>query len=112
MAKSTKKTPNLKVVGEEEEDLIGNAKPRESKAGGVAAAQLRTFVERIERLNEEKRSLADDIKDVFAEAKGNGFDTKAMRKIIAERKMDAAERQEFESVLDIYRHALGMLFDE
>ncbi len=74
----------------------------------VAAQQLRAFIERIERLEEEKKTIGDDIKDVYAEAKGSGFDTKAVRKIIAERKQDAAERLEFESILDLYRHALGM----
>jgi uncharacterized protein (UPF0335 family) len=76
--------------------------------GGVAASQLRSFVERIERLEEEKKALADDIRDVYAEAKGNGFDTKVLRKVIALRKKDAAERQEEEAILDLYLHALGM----
>lgn len=74
----------------------------------VAAGQLRAFIERIERLEEEKKTVADDIKDVYAEAKGAGFDTKAIRTIIAERKKDQAERQEFESILDLYKSALGM----
>ena len=76
--------------------------------GGVAAGQLRSFVERIERLEEEKKSLADDIRDVYAEAKGNGFDTKVLRQVIRLRKKDAAERQEEEAILDLYMHALGM----
>jgi uncharacterized protein (UPF0335 family) len=76
--------------------------------GGVAASQLRSFVERIERLEEEKKGIADDIRDVYAEAKGNGFDTKVLRKVIALRKKDAAERQEEEAILDLYLHALGM----
>lgn len=76
--------------------------------GGNAGAQLRAFVERIERLEEEKQTIADDIKDVYGEAKATGFDTKALRKIIQERKQDQDARQEFETVLDIYRHALGM----
>lgn len=74
----------------------------------VAAGQLRAFVERIERLEEEKKAIADDIKEVLAEAKGNGFDTKAMRAIIRLRKMDQAERQEEEAILDLYLSALGM----
>ena len=74
----------------------------------VAAGQLRAFIERIERLEEEKQTIADDIKDVFAEAKGTGFDTKAMRSIIRLRKKDQAEREEEESILDLYKAALGM----
>lgn len=74
----------------------------------VAAGQLRSLVERIERLEEEKRTISDDIKDVYAEAKGNGFDTKAIRTIIAMRKKDAAERDEEETILDLYKAALGM----
>ena len=74
----------------------------------VAAGQLRAFIERIERLEEEKQSLADDIKDVYAEMKGTGFDTKAVRTIIRLRKKDQAERQEEEAILDLYKAALGM----
>ncbi|RWM90045.1 MAG: DUF2312 domain-containing protein [Mesorhizobium sp.] len=74
----------------------------------VAAGQLRAFIERIERLEEEKKTISDDIKEVFAEAKSTGFDTKAMRKIIARRKLDAAERQEEDTILDLYEEALGM----
>jgi len=74
----------------------------------VAAGQLRAFIERIERLEEEKQTIADDIKEVFAEAKGTGFDTKAMRTIIRLRKKDANERQEEEAILDLYKAALGM----
>ena len=76
--------------------------------GGVAADQLRSFVERIERLEEEKKVLSDDIKDVFAEAKGNGFDVKILRKVISLRKKQPHEREEEEAVLDLYLHALGM----
>lgn len=74
----------------------------------VAAGQLRAFIERIERLEEEKKTIADDIKEVFAEMKGTGFDTKTVRKIIKLRKQDQAERQEEESLLDLYMAALGM----
>jgi uncharacterized protein (UPF0335 family) len=74
----------------------------------VAAGQLRAFIERIERLEEEKQSLADDIKDVYAEMKGTGFDTKAVRTIVRLRKKDQAERQEEEAILDLYKAALGM----
>ena len=74
----------------------------------VAAGQLRAFIERVERLEEEKQTIADDIKDVFAEMKGSGFDTKAVRTIIRLRKKDAAERQEEEASIDLYKAALGM----
>lgn len=79
-----------------------------SNPGGVAADQLRAFVERIERLEEEKKAISDDIKDVFAEAKGNGYDVKVMRQVIRLRKQDGNERQEMEALLDLYLHALGM----
>lgn len=74
----------------------------------VAAAELRQFIERIERLEEEKSSISDDIKDVFGEAKGRGYDTKAMKTIIRLRKKDANERMEEESILQTYMAALGM----
>jgi len=80
-----------------------------STAGTAASKQLRSFVERIERLEEEKKGIADDIRDVFAEAKGQGFDTKIMRQVIRLRKKDTAERQEEEALLDLYLHALGMV---
>lgn len=80
-----------------------------TKHTGVAADQLRTIIERIERLEEEKAGIASDIKDVYAEAKGNGFDTKVLKQVIKLRKMAADERQEQESILDIYLHALGMV---
>ena len=74
----------------------------------VAKDQLRSIVERIERLEEEKKALADDIKEVYAEAKANGFDVKTLRKIIGLRKQDKSERAEQEALLDLYLHALGM----
>jgi uncharacterized protein (UPF0335 family) len=73
-----------------------------------AQDQLRSVVERIERLEEEKQAIADDIKEVYAEAKGNGFDTKILRTVVRLRKQDTAERQEQEALLDLYMHALGM----
>lgn len=75
----------------------------------VAAGQLRAFIERVERLEEEKKTIADDIKEVYAEMKGTGFDTKAVRAIIRLRKKDQAERQEEEAILDLYKAALGMV---
>ena len=74
----------------------------------VAAGQLRAFIERIERLEEEKKTIADDIKEVYAEAKGTGFDTKAVRTIIRLRKKDQAELLEEEAIIDLYKAALGM----
>ncbi|WP_316859964.1 DUF2312 domain-containing protein [uncultured Cohaesibacter sp.] len=76
--------------------------------GGVAADQLRAFVERIERLEEEKKAISDDIKDIYAEAKGNGYDVKVLRQVIRMRKQDSNERQEMDALLDLYLHALGM----
>ena len=73
-----------------------------------AHGQLRAIVERIERLEEEKKTIAADIKEVYAEAKGNGFDTKILRKVISLRKKDVAERQEEESMIDVYLAALGV----
>lgn len=78
-------------------------------AHGVARDQLRAFVERIERLEEEKKTLTDDIKDVYGEAKCMGFDTKILKKVIALRKKDDQERIEEDLVLDTYLHALGMI---
>jgi uncharacterized protein (UPF0335 family) len=80
-----------------------------SGATGIAQGQLRSIVERIERLEEEKAALAADIKEVYAEAKGNGFDTKILRKVIRLRKVDRVEREEEEALLDVYMAALGML---
>lgn len=75
---------------------------------GVAAEELKQFVERIERLEEEKAGIASDVKDVFAELKGRGFDAKAIRSILRIRKKDHAERQEEEAILELYMQALGM----
>ena len=79
------------------------------EAAGIAADRLRSLVERIERLEEEKKALADDIKEVYAEAKGAGFDTKILREVIRLRKMDGDDRQEQDTLLDLYKQALGML---
>ncbi|GIL02618.1 MAG: UPF0335 protein [Alphaproteobacteria bacterium] len=74
-----------------------------------ARDQLRSIVERVERLEEEKKAIADDIREVFAEAKANGFDTKVLRQVIRLRRQDLAERQEQDAVRDLYLQALGML---
>jgi uncharacterized protein (UPF0335 family) len=76
--------------------------------GNVSAEQLRLFIERIERLNEEKQGIADDIKDVFAEAKGQGYDVKTMRSIIKLRGMERDARMEQEALLETYKAALGL----
>ena len=74
-----------------------------------AHGQLKSIVERIERLEEEKKTIAGDIKEVYAEAKSNGFDTKILRKVISLRKKEASEREEEQSMLDVYMAALGMI---
>ena len=76
--------------------------------GNVAADQLRLFIERIERLEEEKKGIADDIRDVYAESKSNGYDTKTMRAIVRLRKMEAHARQEADALMETYRSALGL----
>jgi len=91
---------------------MNKAQPKDPVVSGteeVNAAHLRAFIERIERLEEEKKALSDDIKDVYAEAKGNGFDVKVLRTIVRLRKQDANERQEQETILETYMQALGML---
>jgi uncharacterized protein (UPF0335 family) len=75
---------------------------------GVAAAELKQFIERIERLEEEKKAISEDVRDVYAEMKGRGFETKAVRQIVRIRKQDLAERREFEAILDLYMSALNM----
>ena len=76
--------------------------------GNVAADQLRLFIERIERLEEEKKGIADDVKDVYAEAKANGYDTKTMRSIVRLRRMEKHARDEMDALLETYRNALGL----
>lgn len=74
----------------------------------ATAGQLKAFIERIERLEEEKKSIADDIKDVYAESKANGFDTKVLRKVVSLRRQDVNERKEQDEILSLYLNALGM----
>lgn len=90
---------------------IGHNKPPKNKTrvGGVAVDQLKSIIGRVEKLEEEKAGVSADIRDVFAEAKGNGFDVKAIKAIIQLRKMDASEREENETILDTYKRALGMV---
>jgi uncharacterized protein (UPF0335 family) len=81
----------------------------EAPATRFAKDQLKAIIERVERLEEEKKAIADDIRDVYAEAKGNGFDTKALRTVVRLRKQDKQEREEQEAILDTYLQALGMI---
>jgi uncharacterized protein (UPF0335 family) len=93
----------------------GSAQAANGSTSGIAQSakdQLRSFVERIERLEEEKAALAGDIRDLFAQAKSTGFDTKALRTVIKLRKQEASERRDQEAVLATYMHALGMLEGE
>ena len=83
--------------------------PEASDVGGVAGARLLSFMERVERLEEEKTALMEDIKEIYAEAKGIGYDVKTIRKIVALRKMDGEARRESEELLDLYKTAVGML---
>jgi uncharacterized protein (UPF0335 family) len=86
-----------------------SAAVQEEPATRFAKDQLKAIIERIERLEEEKKTISDDIRDVYAEAKGNGFDVKALRQIIRLRKQDPNERAEAETILETYMQALGML---
>jgi len=79
-----------------------------TETGGIAGDRLRSFVERIERLEEEKAALAADIREVYSEAKGTGFDVKIIRQVIRLRKLDVSDRQEQEEILDLYKRALNM----
>jgi uncharacterized protein (UPF0335 family) len=81
----------------------------EAPSTRFAKDQLKAIIERIEKLEEEKKATSEDIRDVYAEAKGNGFDAKALRAIVKMRKMDSNERREQEEILETYMHALGML---
>jgi uncharacterized protein (UPF0335 family) len=81
----------------------------EAPATRFAKDQLKAIIERVERLEEEKKAIADDIRDVYAEAKGNGFDTKALRTVVRLRKQDKQEREEQEAILETYLQALGMI---
>jgi uncharacterized protein (UPF0335 family) len=76
--------------------------------GGIASERLRTIIERVERLEEEKAALAEDIREIFSEAKAAGFDVKILRQVIRLRKLDSSDRQEQEAILDLYKRALDM----
>ncbi len=94
--------------GSFEAETSSSGSPSDPSVGGIAAERLKSFIERIERLEEEKAALAGDIREVFAEAKGNGFDTKIMRQVLKLRKLEQDDRQEQEHLLDLYKRALGM----
>ena len=95
-------------MSDQEDGNAGHNAGETKDVGGVAGQRLKSFLERIERLEEEKSGLAEDIKKVFSEAKGVGFDVKTMRKILRLRKMDAEKRREEQELLDLYAAAIGM----
>ena len=90
------------------ETAVTAAAAAEQPAMKFGKEQLKAFIERVERLEEEKKAIADDIRDVYAEAKGSGFDVKALRAIVRLRKQDTDERREQQAILETYMHALGM----
>jgi len=107
---------NETSMPEESADQVGQldlkdpkGKKSRNRPGGMNVGRLQSFVERLEKLDEERRAIGGDIKDVYSEAKGVGYDVKTMRKIVQLRKMDAADRAEQETLLDVYKHALGMV---
>ena len=92
-----------------QDDEDDNTPETEAKdVGGVAGKRLKTIIERVERLEEEKKALADDIKDIYGEAKATGFDAKTIRKIVALRKMDTEKRREADELLELYKAAIGL----
>jgi uncharacterized protein (UPF0335 family) len=95
-------------IASQEEGSMTTAAAAERPADRFAKDHLKAFVERVEKLEEEKKTIGDDIRDVYAEAKGNGFDTKVLRQIVRIRKQDHAERMEQEALLELYMAALGM----
>lgn len=91
------------------ESNVTALKADDSDTGGVSGKRLKAFIERLERLEEEKAALSEDIKEVYAEAKGTGFDTKTIRKLIRLRKMDSEKRQEEDALLELYKSAIGLI---
>jgi len=91
------------------EPSIGHNSEADAPAPRLAKELIKSIIERVERMEEEKKSISDDIRDVYVEAKGNGLDVKALRTIVRMRKQDANERQEQETILETYLHALGMV---
>jgi len=109
----------IRDAHEEDDDLVGGVGHNSRGTDGaqisrgrnetVAGERLKSFIERIEKLEEERASLGADIREVYSEAKGSGFDIKIMRKVVALRKMEPAERAEIDELLDIYKQAIGMI---
>jgi uncharacterized protein (UPF0335 family) len=97
---------NTNNVTEFQPNTSATTEPQD--VGGVAGARLKSFIDRIERLEEEKSAIASDIKDVYAEAKGTGFDSKTIRKIVSLRKVDTEKRREADEMLELYKSAIGM----
>lgn len=105
-----KRTEIDMTTDDDDDDILGAPKMgHNNPPGTIAASQLKTIIERLERLDEEKKATLDDIKEVYAEAKANGFDPKTIRKVLAHRKKPTEELQEEEALLDLYLAALGML---
>ena len=88
---------------------IGSAEPPKAGHNSIVGATIKSFVERVERLEEEKKAIADDIREVYSEAKGEGLDTKILRRLVADRKKDESLRREEEEMLDLYKAAIGMV---
>ena len=107
--KKPAKKSRTKVDAEQEKSAAMDGAWNQNVGTLVAREQLKSVIERIERLEEEKKAIADDIRDVFAEAKANGFDVKVLREVLKLRKMDLAERQVLDATRDLYLQALGML---
>ncbi len=97
-------------IDDEDAAPLDDAPPsvREADVGGIAADRLRSFIERIERLEEEKKGIADDIKEIYSEAKGTGFEPRILRQVVRLRKKEQAERREEEELIELYKAALGM----
>ena len=98
----------LKIKNDENEPVMEPVARIDAEVGGIAADRLRSLIERVEHLEEEKKELNSDIRDIFAEAKSAGFDVKAMRTVLKLRKMNVADRDEQEAMVEIYRKALDM----
>jgi uncharacterized protein (UPF0335 family) len=108
LANAAKRSVASGLHTEERRMAQAQSKQENTEVGGIASERLRSIVERIERLEEEKKALSSDIKDIFAEAKSAGFDVKVLRAVIRLRKQEPAEVEEQETLLDLYRRALGM----
>ena len=98
----------MRQVDIEDADMLGRNPENTAKCGAIAAGRLRSIIERIERLEEEKKALASDIKDIFLESKSAGFDPKAVRAVLKLRKQEPTEVEEMEALIDVYRRALNM----